>query len=724
MRIVVLVLLGLAVSFTEQQKSPTEDRKQVLWIDYVSGLYTTANAWALVLHAKNEMQRRIGSHSNSRVDKLLSRVVETINERIPETARATYDKIDLSGDRSWLGVNCAKNELLCDSLEDVRKKLETGNVLDAYALLPALRRIKGAGKHPITDQLVFAASMAVYDLTTPEACVPIWPRTATLSVKEMIQVVEGTLAILNRINQPKSTKEACKLLGRREDDPVCIYALVTVGFEPVEKNIETIKDHEAKEELGLCMRGRRDPCAVLKDSPKFQHAEELQKSFKDQCKWRRGVEAIADNCPDPNATLPLHRAVLKSDMEKDQKSAIAAAEKWFWIHTYSQQCKRATRQLETLNAMIEMPKGATAFALERMDHANSACKEVRFRGLETVERKMGILERLANGEYDGAVDDLAQSNIDQNLRDYYTLVILMLENPRMLELSELLSKPILYPNQWRESLLMMQRLEAVKEDGPHIIPEHEDPELVGLLLVLSGHGEDALRRLERPTLKSGDPFMAELMAVARICVATTQSLCTPTMSRLLDSALSQVHLAKRRDFYYDILGQLCEMTQRRGSVSDGTALFKMTATWADLFGHRDVGVYKFANDVGEQPDFIPFIDQEIEKDREFDNYLEEAESYSTDGNNEAYSTGDNDETYSTDGNDDAYSTGDNDEAAFYGSDKAKSFNTNDESYSTNDEPYSTNNDERYSGINDEQYSTSDESVVSPRHNIRHKNDRH
>jgi hypothetical protein len=565
------------------------DTRRILWVDYLTGLYTLVGGISLAKHTKNALQKHIVKKSGAKLDKLLYDVVTMINNRIPAERRTEYEK-DIAWDQGC-------REPARSAAEGLRVALEKKDLKGAYEMIAKVRNTKNSGKCPAVEQLAFAATMAYYDATYPDACVPLWPSKGnSLAPRQKMKLVEGVLAIAGGANKPKNTKAACKILGLGENDIVCLYALTAISFEHVEKSLAGLGDEQVREELGVCLRGRRDPCDVLKNPPTLstKRIENMVADFTKLCQWRRGVSAINDACPDPKATLPLRRSLYK--LEKSQLEAIADDEKWFWIHIFSGQCDKARVIEKRLARLLDHPEGDTAFAFERMHNSRKACAQMRIKGLSKKERKLNVLPLLAEGKFSEAEQKLdGDKGMEDSVREYYNFVELLLKHPRVLEISGLLSRPLLVLNEWKENQRVAKLLDDVSENGPGSLPSEEPAKVAALILVLAGHSDMALYFYENEALGHSDAEMSELMAVARICVATSESLCTKPMATHMGRALSQLHLIQKRQFYAGVLGQLCEMSLQAVIGEDGTELFRMIPNWGQLFGGGRA--FRFPNEV-------------------------------------------------------------------------------------------------------------------------------
>ena len=579
----------------------SKGEKLVYWYDYLIGLYTVAEAMPLVQITRSEMHKFAELNNDDKTDDLLIDVLRLIKGRIPDDLIDEYqhakDKTD------WLGSEkdapkCKKEKELCEKLQVLKEQLGEAKVMEGYATATELKGIKGALEYRISQQLILVADLAMLDMSTPEMCVPIWSPGSKLTLKEKLSLVDGALAIFKGIEKPKNVKEACKKLGmKNEKDMECLYALTSIGYQPVAEALEGIKNAKQKAILSYCLRGLDDPCRVASEgTPDSKRLKRMYHDFEERCKWQRGAAEIVNSCPDPKASLPLARSLEGLD---ETTPDIARDERWFWMHVYTGQYSKARQLYIHLESLLKGINEHAVFALQRMKSAlpeNS--KSVKISGLRKAEGDLGVVQLLLDGKIDEAKVVLEGSlkNLSTEVREYYDLLILMFRYPRVLELSGVVSKALLSGGERKENLRMMRLLDQVAQGKK--LKENLSEDMAALLYLLAGRYEEALSRYEPLVLEGTfvSPQMSELMATCRICQATRESLCSPIMNQHVNNAINLLHLRAKEALYQEILPQLCKKageTQRSGG--EDVNLFRMKADWDILFGHTG-RLFKFPRD--------------------------------------------------------------------------------------------------------------------------------
>lgn len=596
--IAIIVLSLCAINGTTGGAATEEGTKQaILWRDYLHAMLRLSNvdaAYPLMQQVKQDTLRL--TTADLELDRLMQRLIKGMNQRIPKDKQALYDTALKDSKWPWIGNEadeCLRTPYACEHLTLLWGKLLNGDIKDAYGMIGALKKRQDVRSLNVSQVIFWVANMALYDLSTPEACAPLFPLAELEQIKlpEKLRIVEVALAILSGSQKPGDVQAACKLMNLTRSDPRCLYALVAVGYQPVREALPLLEDPNVRDELDLCIRGQKDPCDTASEARAERSARHrrMKRQFEEICKWRGGVKTLLFACPSPEGTLPLRRALGDDYEDKDQ---VAMEEQWFWKHVYGGQCGEAVEILKSLKRRFETMGGSILFALTRMEKTIDECRPRKIQSdLETLH----LVRENRHEEARRRIKKLA----GKNNREYYELMLLLQRHPRVLELSGLLSKALLYPAKFDQNLVRMRVLDRVSQKGASALPSNMSSHTAALILVLTGNCRAALERYEQDALRNGnDIIMAELMAVARICGASSTTICSKNLDRHLRLLSKQPHLSNNEAFNREMIIDLCELAKRpmKTKEADGTELIPMLGSWFDLFKHRGLSVYRFRND--------------------------------------------------------------------------------------------------------------------------------
>lgn len=672
--LVLLLLLLLLVTPARTKDETAADtgdlivtnERQAHWIDYIAGVATEGGALGLVRWLANALGRGV-NHATERDDEglahLLGEILEGLEDRIPEPQRKEFKALRLnqgSIDVPWLvNANDCQGER-CTTLGKVTNLLidyEAHDAQGAHDLMQELlRRDSKARKSREAKQMAFVAALVAYDEMAAEACAPVWaPGDRQLSVDGKRLLLEGVISLLRGQVKPSTVEEACRkyMGGLHKNDMNCLHALTAVGFEPVQKVLEAklrgrTKGHEQTElqRLLACIRGRIDPCDAISQGtqlfpPYRPLLKRMQEGFGRKCELRKAVEHITSACPNPGASLPLARVLRERGLPESKWEDARRDEVWFWIHVLTQQCKEAASLWEHFRNLYGQEESAV-FPMRRMAEAIDECRELTIKGLEKAERTHGVLRLLKEGRFADAKSKIAAGRerkkkgdrIGKEARYYYETVMLMLqEHPRSLELSDLVSISLFRPNEYERNAHRLRQLDALSKGGNIADMEMDgDDELGALILLMAGRAADVIKLYESVALGeegSEQPVLCELVATAYICERTSKRFCSPSMSVLIERALDLLNLKPKSDLYESIREAVCKLVE--GKVEGGwpmredTSLIRTRGSYKSIFGSGYFGrIFGFPNDPKDEG-------YEREEDKDVDENENEDEVATTTG---------------------------------------------------------------------------------------------
>lgn len=617
--VISLALVLARIVYTKKDLTYEMAVRYAHWEDYLCGIYTEADALRLVRYANNQMKRTLSDHADSRIDNLLVEALGNINQRIPIDRKHVYDSLRIGiKEHDWLydnpdGPDCKKEIKLCHHLQSIQESLTLRQMDEAYKLAQQLPTInERALQYPLSRQLTLAATLIMYDKSTPDACLPIWKPGANLTSDAKLALVQGVMKIITGEVRPTTTTEACFQLGRNGDDRHCWNALAAIGFAPLLDTLQRAIQLSNEDRLAMevCIRGQLDPCQPLMMEGAQTSLEgrirRMLKDFTEQCQWKEAVGKLTDACPNPHATLPLHRSLSRdSSLDERRKEDVARDERWFWIHIYTGQCEKARLIFEHLSSTYGRAEAgsATAFAIRRMQESLRQCQPYKVADLSEAEKSLNIIGLMMEGNFESAEGALAKAAqgkaISPKQIEYYEAVWLMNNYPRILDVSDLISAPLLLPNQFAKNLRIMRSLSLISKGKK--LPDHDkrskktQPVQEATLLLLAGKPQELLERYE--TLKEqSDPIMSDLLGTARICLGTRKAFCSPEMDQHVKVALQLSHIRPKARLYENVRELVCEKTtEATQATMDDTKLFEMNATWSELFGHTG-RYFKLPND--------------------------------------------------------------------------------------------------------------------------------
>lgn len=533
-----------------------------------------------------------------------------------------YQKESQITEWSWLGRdrNICETEFpnkACGKLADLFKLLVKGQWLDAYHLAIIIKNVEGIEELSLAtiNQLQLMAFMAAFDMLTPTACVPVWKHPEELDLTSKVYVLQKLLDIIQNNIELTSTEEACHYLGLATTSMNCVYALTSIAFAPVKETIKSLYEKDPNRddfaELLTCITGRVDACSTAALPFKFSTNPTIQQMLQDfevKCQWRQALKHLRFACPNPSASLPLLRATKVDQIDEVDAHQITKEERIFWIHIYTQQCDAAAAAFdELLDVARKTGLGLEeTMALKRMQIAVEHCIT---EPLVTISRGWSDQQKFINnktyfdllheGHYNDAIEfrNGTWGTMHSSELEYYELSRLLMQNQRLLDVSNLLSSSLLELNAKSKNYERLKSLELVKVSGVDALEEEKDLDLatVLLLLIFGGKTEEVFK-LHIP--QDVDWRIAELLVVARICLAKGEHICDDQMESLLRIAETAPHLTQRIKSYRKSLNGMCEMarTTRPPPSNDHTQLFPMSATWSDLFGHNHVRIFRFPGD--------------------------------------------------------------------------------------------------------------------------------
>lgn len=641
--LLLLLLFGAQARTEDETVLPTKElivtnERQAHWIDYLAGVATEGEALGLVSWLANSIKRG-AEHANKRgkevLAHLLEEILEGLEDRVPEAQRKELQALRLnqaSATVPWLinakdcqGERCATLGKVTNMLIDHRAHDAQG----AHDLMRGLlERDSKARKSKQVKQMAFVVALAAYDEMAAEACAPVWaPNGRQLSIEGKRLLLDGVISLLRGQVRPETVEEACRkhLGGLQKSDMNCLYALTAAGFEPVQKTLEDrlkrgSRGHEQIElqRLYACIKGRIDPCNAISQGtrlfpPHRSLLARMREGFERKCELRQAIQHITFTCPDPGAPLPLARALRGRGLPENQWEDTRRDEVWFWIYVLTQQCKEATSLWEHLRGLYEQ-EASVAFPMRRMDEAIKECKKLKIKGLGVAEETHGVLRLLKEGRFAEAQAKIETSkgnkkkgnSIGRDARYYYETVMLMLrEHPRSLDLSDIVSTSLFRPNEYERNALLLRQLNALGKGGELAKMEVDgDDELGALLLLMAGRPADVIKAYESIALGEGgseQPVLCEIVATAYICQGTSKHFCSPSMSVLIQRALDLLNLKPKSDLYGPVREAVCKLVEGKleggWPMREDTSLIRTHGSYRDVFGGSYFErIFRFPND--------------------------------------------------------------------------------------------------------------------------------
>jgi len=222
---------------------------------------------------------------------------------------------------------------------------------------------------------------------------------------------------------------------------------------------------------------------------------------------------------------------------------------------------------------------------------------------EQLDNSMGLLGT-ANPASESAPGEELQRQIKglkhAPTQTYYALMHLLESNPRALEVSELLTVPLLVPGKLMENYELVRILDVARTAGKQGLLDlgvQIDADLAALLLLLAGRASeiDFLPDIEE---SRDSRWIAELTVLRRVCQPTRRTICHPSFGLLLEKAYGSmpafVHRARHMN---EIADELCTAVKTGAKEADDAAgntnLYPMVATWAQLFPESVHLIYQF-----------------------------------------------------------------------------------------------------------------------------------